>query len=87
MARQNPETEYIITQEAYSRAYRSLPQSGTEGEKAQSTKITAKQYRLNVSQTVNAGKWVMWAISDESFEFIWSNGVWHPPANLVVLNK
>lgn len=87
MARQDLETEYIVTQEAYNKAYNSLPQSGTEGEKAQSIKITAKQYRLNVSQTVNAGKWVMWAISDESFEFTWVNGVWSPPANLVVLNK
>lgn len=87
MARQDLETEYIVTQEAYNKAYDSLPQIGTEGEKAQSIKMTAKQYRLNVSQTVNAGKWVMWAISNESFEFTWVNGVWQPPANLVVLNK
>ncbi|MFD2573836.1 hypothetical protein ACFSUS_24580 [Spirosoma soli] len=84
MARQDSETEYIVTQQAYNTAYASLPERGTENQKAQSATITAKQYRLNVSQTINAGKWVMWAISDESFEFTWSNGAWHPPANLVV---
>ena len=87
MARQDPHTEYIITRDAYTRAYNSLPATGTENQKVQSSPITAKQYRQNTSQTLNAGKWVMWAISDESFEFTWQNGSWQPPHNLVVLEK
>ncbi|QKZ14855.1 hypothetical protein [Spirosoma sp. KUDC1026] len=85
MAQQNHHTEYIITQQAYDNAYSSLPEQGTDNQIAQSTKVVAKQYRLNVSNTVHAGKWSMWAISEESFEFTWQNGAWQPPQNLVVL--
>lgn len=87
MARQDAHTEYIVTQEAYRIAYTSLPQTGNEGEKAQSAKILTKQYRQNTSNTVNADKWNLWAMSDESFEFTWTDGKWTPPKNLVVLNK
>lgn len=87
MARQDAQTEYIVTQDAYRIAYASLPQTGSEGEKAQSAKILAKQYRQNISKTVNADKWTLWAMPEESFEFTWQNGAWTPPKNLVVLGK
>lgn len=84
MARQDSQTEYIVTQAAYRTAYDSLPLTGTPGLTAQSVPVRAKEYRLNVSNTINAGKWVMWSVVEESFRFTWSNGVWLPPANLVV---
>ncbi|QJW90780.1 hypothetical protein HNV11_16035 [Spirosoma taeanense] len=87
MARQDPQIEYIVTQEAYETACNSLPKAGTDNQKAQSVNITARQYRQNTSQTINAGKWVLWSIGPESFEFTWSNGAWQPPANLVILNR
>ncbi|RIV23852.1 hypothetical protein DYU11_12875 [Fibrisoma montanum] len=85
MARQDLQTEYIITQQAYEKALASLPEQGTDQQKAHSVGVVAKQYRLNVSNTINAGKWAMWSISEESFEFTWQDGAWQPPANLVVL--
>lgn len=85
MARQDAQTEYIVNESAYKKAYDSLPEQGSDNEKAQSVKVMAKQYRLNVSNTINAGKWVMWAVGEESFEFIWQNGAWQPPQNLVVI--
>jgi hypothetical protein len=85
MARQDQQIEYIINQQAYEKAYSSLPEQGADNQTAHSAKVVAKQYRLNVSNTVHAGKWYMWAISEESFEFTWQNGAWQPPRNLVVL--
>jgi hypothetical protein len=85
MAQQDPQTEYIVSQESYNKAYSSLPQQGTDNEKAHSAKVMAKQYRLNTSNTINAGKWIMWAVGEESFEFTWQNGSWQPPKNLVVV--
>lgn len=87
MARQDLHTEYIITHEAYDRAYGSLPERGTDGQTAETVPIVAKQYRQNTSDTVHAGKWSMWTIGPEVFEFRWQNGAWQPPANLVVLNR
>lgn len=84
MARLDAHTEYIITQADYRAARASLPQTGVEGQTAQSVSVTARQYRQNTSQTINAGKWVMWGIAPESFDFMWSDGDWQPPANLVV---
>ncbi|CCH56846.1 hypothetical protein BN8_06234 [Fibrisoma limi BUZ 3] len=87
MAQQDQHTvEYVISQQAYEKAYRSLPEQGTDQQKAQSAKVMAKQYRLNTRDTANAGKWVMWSVGEESFEFTWQNGAWRPPANIVVLN-
>ncbi len=85
MARQDEHTEYIVTQDAFTTAYTSLPEKGIENQKAQSVKIMARQYRQNVSETINAGKWTMWAIAEESFEFTWLHGGWQPPVNLVIL--
>lgn len=87
MARQDAHIEYIISQESYALAYSSLPETGTPDQQAESVRVPAKQYRLNQSQTVNAGKWVMWAIEPETFMFTWKNGAWQPPANLVVLRS
>jgi|GEM_PF-1917655 hypothetical protein len=87
MARQDQQTEYVINQQAYDKAYSSLPDQGTDNQTALATKVVAKQYRLNVSNTVHAGKWSMWTISEESFEFTWQNGSWQPPQNLVVLKN
>ncbi|MGF7218201.1 hypothetical protein GGR92_004378 [Spirosoma lacussanchae] len=84
MARQDPHTEYIVRQEDYAKALASLPARGTEQQKAHSAPITARQYRQNTSQTINAGKWSMWGIAPESFEFEWRNGAWRPPINLVI---
>ncbi|MEZ0540153.1 hypothetical protein [Fibrella arboris] len=84
MARQDAKTEYIISQAAYETALASLPTSGTEQQRTYSVPVTAYEYRLNTSQTINAGKWSMWAVMPESFAFEWRNGSWHPPANLVV---
>lgn len=84
MARLDAQTEYIVTQEAYRRAYDSLPASGTPGQTASSVPVRAKEYRLNVSNTINAGKWAMWSVVEESFAFTWSDGAWRPPANLVI---
>lgn len=85
MARQDPHTEYIVRKEAYATAVASLPATGTAGQKALSVPITAVEYRQNVSKTVNVGKWSMWGIAPESFEFDWRNGAWQPPVNLVIL--
>ncbi len=85
MARQGPHLEYIVTEDSYKLALASLPITGMEQQKAQSVKIMAREYRQNTSQTINAGKWVMWNIVPESFEFEWRNGAWQPPTNLVVL--
>jgi len=84
MARQDPHTEYIVRKEVYETALASLPATGTADQKVISTPVTAMQYRQNISKTINAGKWSMWGISSESFEFEWRNGAWQPPANLVV---
>lgn len=84
MARQDSHTEYIVSKDAYNMAVASLPLTGTAEQKASSVPITAMQYRQNVSQTINAGKWSMWGISLESFEFTWHNGAWQPPANLII---
>ena len=84
MARQDTHTEYIVSKEAYDSALASLPASGTEHQKAISVTITAMQYRQNISHTINAGKWSMWGIAPETFEFEWRNGTWQPPANLIV---
>ncbi|GAB3493502.1 hypothetical protein GCM10027341_08880 [Spirosoma knui] len=87
MARQDAQTEYIVTQELFDKAYQSLPPQGTDNQKVESMKVIAKQYRLNVSDSPNAGKWVMWAIGEESFEFTWKDGAWQPPQNLVVSGR
>ena len=87
MARQDPHVEYIVKQEAYDTALASLPPTGTEHQMAYTTEVTARQYRQNTSQTINAGKWVMWGIGPESFVFTWLDGDWRPPANLVILGN
>lgn len=84
MARQDPHTEYIVSRDAYNTAIASLPATGTTDQQATSVPITAMQYRQNVSQTINAGKWSMWGISSESFTFDWRDGAWQPPANLII---
>lgn len=84
MARQDSYTEYIIKQADYEAALASLPATGSEGQTVQTQPITAREYRQNTSQTVNAGKWSMWGIAPESFTFTWHNGAWQPPANLVI---
>lgn len=84
MARQDTHTEYIVSKQSYAMAIASLPASGTEHQQANSAPIIAVQYRQNVSQTINAGKWSMWGIAPESFVFTWQNGAWQPPANLVM---
>ena len=84
MARQDAHTEYIVTKEAYQTALASLPATGTEKQTVPSAPIKAMQYRQNTSQTINSGKWSMWGISSESFDFEWRNGAWQPPANLIV---
>ena len=86
MTRQDSHTEYIVKQEAYMLALASLPATGTDCQKAQSVAVIAREYRQNISQTINAGKWVLWNIGPESFEFEWRNGAWQPPTNLVVLS-
>ncbi len=86
MARLDAHTEYIVTQPDYQRMLASLPATGTEKETVRSAPVKAFQYRQNVNagDTINAGKWRMWGIAPETFEFTWQNGTWHPPANLVV---
>ncbi|MEZ0485027.1 hypothetical protein [Fibrella aquatica] len=84
MTRQDPHTEYIVSKEAYATALASLPETGTDQQKAVAAPISALQYRQNISKTINAGKWSMWGIAPESFEFEWRNGSWQPPANLVI---
>lgn len=84
MASQDSQIEYIVTEEEYKKAYDSLPESGKEQQVVTSAPIIARQYRQNKSQTINAGKWVMWNIGAESFDFTWTNGSWQPPANLVL---
>ncbi|RYF77955.1 MAG: hypothetical protein EOO39_02675 [Cytophagaceae bacterium] len=84
MARQDSHTEYIVSKEAYQTALASLPANGTTTQKATSVPVTAMQYRQNISNTINAGKWSMWGISQETFDFEWREGTWQPPANLIV---
>ena len=84
MARLDAHTEYIISQEAYRNALASLPPTGTDHQKAATTAILALQYRQKTGDSINAGKWSMWGIAPEVFEFEWQNGAWQPPANLVV---
>ena len=86
MARQDSHTEYIVKQDAYTLALVSLPATGTEYQKTLSVAVIAREYRQIISQTINAGKWTLWNIGAESFEFEWRNGAWQPPANLVVLS-
>ncbi len=84
MARQDPHTEYIVSKEAYQTALASLPSSGNDHQKAVSITISAMQYRQKTGNSINAGKWSMWGIFPEEFEFEWRNGAWQQPANLVV---
>jgi hypothetical protein len=85
MARRDAHVEYIIKQSVYKAALASLPATGSSNQTVQSGPIVVREYRQNISQTVNAGKWVLWGISSESFEFEWRDGAWQPPANLVVI--
>lgn len=84
MASQNPHIEYILTESDYQTLLTTLPATGTNGQTVRSGAVKAFQYRQNVSDTVNAGKWRMWGIAFETFDFIWQNGAWQPPKNLVV---
>ena len=84
MARQDPHTEYIISKEVYNTLIASLPTTGTVHQKFQSVAVSAMQYRQKTGETINAGKWSMWGISSEVFDFEWRDGAWHPPANLFV---
>ena len=84
MTRTDAHTEYIVTQPDYQTALASLPPTGTDGQTAPATPIRAFQYRQNVGDTPNAGKWRMWGIGSETFMFTWQNRAWQPPANLVV---
>jgi len=84
MAHPDTHTEYIVTQPDYQRILSGLPPTGTDGQTAQSAPVRAFQYRQNVSDTINAGKWRMWGIAPETFAFTWRSGAWQPPANLVV---
>ena len=84
MARQDPHTEYIISKEVYNTLIASLPATGTVHQKFQSAAVSAMQYRQKTGEKINAGKWSMWGISSEVFDFEWRNGAWHPPANLFV---
>ena len=85
MARRDTHIEYIVKQSVYKTALAGLPVSGSENQKAVLGPIVVREYRQNISQTINAGKWVLWGISSESFEFEWQNEAWQPPANLVVI--
>ena len=87
MTRTDAHTEYIVTPSDYQTALTSLPATATDGETAQSIPIRAFQYRQNVGDTINAGKWRMWGISFEAFTFVWQNSTWNPPINLVVRNE
>lgn len=84
MTRTDSHTEYIVTQSDYQTTLASLPPVGTDGQTAQASPVSAFQYRQNVDDTINAGKWRMWGIAPETFDFTWRNGAWQPPANLVV---
>lgn len=85
MARRDAHVEYIVKQSAYKAALASLPNAGSEHQTVDSEMIVVREYRQNISQTINSGKWVLWGISSESFVFEWRNGAWQPPANLVVI--
>ena len=84
MARPDLHTEYIISKETYSTLMASLPATGSPNQKAYSVSVLAMQYRQKTGETINAGKWSMWGIAPEIFEFEWLNGAWQPPANLIV---
>lgn len=84
MARLDDRTEYIIHQADYHSLLAELPATAAEGDTYLTKPVTAREYRLNVSQTINAGKWSMWGIAPESFVFTYQNGAWQPPANVVI---
>lgn len=85
MARKDTHVEYIVKQSAYEAVMAGLPATGSENQTIESGPIVVREYRQNISETINAGKWVLWGISSESFDFEWRNGAWQPPANLVVI--
>lgn len=85
MARRDAHVEYIVKESAYQAALAGLPATGVENQSFHSEPIVVREYRQNISQTINSGKWVLWGISSETFDFKWGNGAWQPPANLVVI--
>ncbi|MBO0938956.1 hypothetical protein J2I47_20555 [Fibrella sp. HMF5335] len=84
MNRFDQHVEYIVTQANYQVALNSLPATGTDGQLTHSVSVMTYEYRQNVSQTINAGKWTMWAVKPMPIAFSWQNNAWQPPANLVV---
>lgn len=84
MNRFDQHTEYIVTLANYQIALSSLPATGNDGQLAHSVPVMTYEYRQNVSQTVNAGKWTMWTVRPMPISFEWKNEAWRPPANLVV---
>jgi hypothetical protein len=85
MARRDAHVEYIVKESAYKAALAGLPATGAANQPVTSGPIVVREYRQNISQTINSGKWVLWGISSETFDFEWHNGAWQPPANLVVI--
>jgi hypothetical protein len=84
MNRFDPNTEYSVTRADYATALTSLPATGTDGQLASSVAVMVREFRLNTSQTVNAGKWTLWSISPQPIVFVWHDGAWQPPQNVVV---
>lgn len=77
-------TEHIVLQADYDTVLASLPPTGTDGQQIASKPVMIREYRLNTSDTINAGKWLMWSVSPKPIVFTWQNGAWQPPATLVV---
>lgn len=86
MARRDTHVEYIVKQTVYKAALASLPAGNATSQTAELGPITVREYRQNTSETVNAGKWVLWGISSETFVCEWRDGAWQSPANLVVID-
>lgn len=84
MQQANPPTELIVLQADYDTILASLPQVGTDGQQIDSAPIMTREYRQNMSETINAGKWTMWRVAPRPLPFTWQNGAWQPPANLVI---
>ncbi|MBC3785620.1 hypothetical protein [Spirosoma utsteinense] len=86
MARRDTHVEYIVKESVYKVALANLPAGTAANQTIELGPITVREYRQNTSQTINAGKWVLWGISSETFVCEWRDGAWEPPANLVVIS-